>query len=53
MVISKNTSCLAGANGLAMQNRWIDLIEPQPTEPQDNRPCVDIARDIFKRMKGN
>lgn len=36
--------------------RWIDIVNPvgeteKSVEVEDNRPCVEIAGDIWKRMR--
>jgi len=33
--------------------RWLDAITPQPPPPpEDERPCAEIAADIWKRIRG-
>lgn len=57
MAISSNTTHFMGFEGIVdygntLTSRWIDIIEPKPIEPIDDRPCEEIANDIFARIRG-
>lgn len=60
MAIAENTTHLVGMDGVvdygkSLQTRWIDMLDDTPIEPQetDDRPCEEIAQDIFARIRGN
>ena len=48
--IAENTMHFAG--GSSMTKRWVDVVETKEPEPEDPRPCKEIAADIFKRIRG-
>lgn len=55
--ISENTTHLSGISGVVdygrtLNNRWVDIIEPPKPEPVDDRPCTEIAADIWERIQG-
>ena len=57
MAIAENTIHHYGFNGIEdigfnLNSRWLDIIEPPKTVPVDDRPCEDIAKDIFARIRG-
>lgn len=57
MCIASNTTHVATIGGIedygsSLSTRWIDILEPPKIEPQDNRPCEEIASDIFARIRG-
>lgn len=58
MAIAENTTHLVGAQGVVdygrtIKTRWIDLLNPQPEKPEDNRPSEVIASDIWNRIRGH
>lgn len=60
MAISENSTHLVGFEGVidygkSIHDRWIDIYEDRPIEPQeiDDRPCEEIAEDIWARIRGN
>lgn len=60
MLITENTTHVATMGGVVncgkwLKDRWIDIINDTPIEPQetDDRPCEEIAQDIFARIRGN
>lgn len=58
MAIVSNTAHYMSLEGIVesgntMTARYIDIIEPPPIEPIDERPCEEIAQDIFARIRGN
>ena len=55
----QNTSYHMGLDGVieygtTLKSRWIEVIEAdnEPIEPLDERPCDEIAQDIFARIRG-
>jgi hypothetical protein len=57
MAIASNTTHHMSLEGIVecgstMTARYIDIIEPPPIEPIDERPCEEIAQDIFARIRG-
>ena len=60
MAIADNTTHLVGSQGVVdygktINKRWIDALTPQPEEkpqPDDDRPSVEIAADIWDRIRG-
>lgn len=60
MGISENTTHIGLMSGVVdvgrtMTKRWLDMLEPQEEveQPEDPRPCEEIAADIWDRMRGN
>ena len=58
MAIADNTTHLVGAQGVVdygktINQRWIDLLNPPPEVPEDNRPSDEIAEDIWQRIRGH
>lgn len=56
-VIAENTTHFAGVDefidyGSTMSMRWADVLEPQKEEVVDDRPCADIAHEIWERIRG-
>ena len=56
MAIAENTAHLT-KEGKYFKTRWIELESTPATrqeEPEeDNRPCEEIAADIWKKIRGN
>lgn len=57
MAIAENTTHLVGAGGVVdygrtLNSRWIDRLTPQPEVKEDNRPSIEIASDIWNRIRG-
>ena len=59
--IAENTTHLVGTQGVVdygckINRRWIDALteayNPPPEVPEDNRPCEEIAADIWSRIRG-
>lgn len=38
--------------GLTLNSKWLDILEPPTIAPPDNRPCNEIAQDIWARIRG-
>ena len=36
-----------------LTGRWADIIDTKPSPKQDDRPCVEIAKSIFARIRGD
>jgi hypothetical protein len=58
MAIADNTTHLVGTQGVVdygktIKERWIDILNPPPEIPEDNRPSEEIASDIWKRIRGH
>lgn len=58
MAIADNTSHFLGVNGMVdygrtMSQRWIEVLNPPPEKPEDNRPSDEIAADIWTRIRGH
>ena len=58
MAIADNTTHLVGSQGVVdygktINQRWIDVINPPPKVPEDNRPSEEIAKDIWERIRGH
>lgn len=58
MIIAENTTHHVGINGAVdlgktLNTRYAELLEPsEPVEETDDRPCEEIAQDIFARIRG-
>lgn len=58
MAIADNTTHIVGSQGVVdygktINQRWIDILNPPPKEPEDNRPSEEIASDIWERIRGH
>ena len=58
MAIADNTTHLVGTQGVVdygktIKERWIDVLNPPPKIPEDNRTSEEIASDIWKRIRGH
>lgn len=58
MAIADNTTHLVGSQGVVdygktINQRWIDILNPPPEVPEDNRPSEEIAEDIWQRIRGH
>lgn len=58
MAIADNTTHLVGMEGVVdygktMTNRWLEILNPPPEKPEDNRPSEEIASDIWDRIRGH
>ena len=50
-LITENTAKEHG--GAYLSERYVSLITPKaPEKPEDPRPCIEIAADIWDRIKG-
>lgn len=58
MAIADNTTHLVGSQGVVdygktINQRWIEILNPPPKKPEDNRPSAEIAADIWERIRGH
>ena len=58
MAIAENTTHLLGMQGVVdygktIKDRWINTLNPPEEVPEDNRPCEDIAKDMWERIRGH
>lgn len=58
MAIADNTTHIVGSQGVVdygktINQRWIDILNPPPQEPEDTRPSEEIASDIWERIRGH
>lgn len=55
--ICENTTHYLGTQGMVdcgrtITKRWVDVLNPPPEKPEDNRPSEEIAADIWSRIRG-
>ena len=57
MAIAENTTHLVGMQGVVdygktIKERWINTLNPPEETTEDNRPCEEIATDMWERIRG-